>query len=99
MKIYNPYTRVHIDYPLDFDMHKLNYHIQHETLFSDRFAEWAVAMLESGDMIYLPYGQNMCPDIYIVTRKFLNKEVAKPYGIYTIPMNYFTRSESYEKIY
>lgn len=93
MKIYNPYTKVYLEYPLDFDMHKLTYHIHHETLFSDRWSEWAVAILESGDELYIPYGSNMCPDIYIITRKFINKEVSKPYGIYTIPMKYFTRGE------
>ena len=93
MRLYNPFTRVTIEYPLDFNMHELTYHIRHETLFSDRFTEWAVAVLDSGDMIYMPYGSNMCTDIYVVTVKFINKQVSKPYGIYTIPMSYFLRGE------
>lgn len=93
MKLYNPYTKVYIDYPLDFDAHELNYHIRHETIFNDWCTEWAVSELSSGDILYFPYGRNMCPDIYVITKKFINKEVKKPYGIYTIPMSYFYNKE------
>lgn len=97
MKLYNPFTKVSINYPIDFDMHKLNYHIRHETIFSPYFTEWAVSELSSGDILYIPYGRNMCPDIYVITSKFIKKQVVKPYGIYTIPMSYFTEGEYHEK--
>ena len=87
MRLYNPYTRVHIEYPLNFDLRTLDYYIKHETPFTDRYSEWAVSILESGDMIYLPYGNNRCHDIYIVTKQYLNKLLCFPYGIYTISIN------------
>ena len=101
MKLYNPYTKVHIEYPLDFNGHEIVYHIQHETLFCDRFAEWTVVELSSGDTLYIPYGSNMCPDVYVVTMKFITKQVSKPYGIYTVPMRHFFKTSEvcYEKIY
>lgn len=95
MKLYNPFTHQCIEYPLDFDLHVLNYHIQHETPFSTRFSEWAVSVLENGDYIYIPYGDNRCPDIYIVTALFIKKVIPKPHGIYTIPMSYFMEQEDY----
>ena len=91
MQLYNPFTKVYIDYPLDFDSHELNYHIRRETIFNDWFTEWAVSELSSGDRLYIPCGSNMSPDIYVVTRKFIEKQVKKPYGIYTIPMDYFLK--------
>lgn len=93
MKIQNPYTRGYIEYPLFFEPEKLNYYIRHETPFSERYSEWAVSIIETGDMIYIPYGQNRCRNIYIVTKFFLDKTVTFPRGIYTIPMSYFTTSQ------
>ena len=90
MKLQNPYTRGYIEYPLYFEPEKLNYFIQHETPFTDRRSEWAVSMIATGDMIYIPCGQNRSRNIYVVTRFFLNKTVQFPRGIYTIPMSYFT---------
>jgi hypothetical protein len=90
MKIQNPYTRGYIDYPLSFEPEKLHYHIRHETPFTDRYSEWAVSIISTGDVIYIPYGQNRCRNIYIVTRFYINKEVAFPRGIYTIPISHFT---------
>lgn len=90
MKLYNPYTRGYIDYPLVFEPHKYAYEIRHETPFSDRFSEWYVAVNDDGDYIYIPSGSNRCRYIYIVTRFYINKTVTRPYGIYTIPFSYFT---------
>ena len=90
MQLQNPYTRGYIDYPLYFEPEKLTYHIRHETPFSERYSEWAVSIIETGDVIYLPYGNNRCKNIYIVTRDYVDKRVQFPYGIYIIPMSYFT---------
>lgn len=90
MRLYNPYTRKYIEYPLYFNPETLNYHIEHETPFSSFYAEWAVSVIENGDMIYIPYGKNCNRNIYIVTRWYLDKTVTFPKGIYTIPLNYFT---------
>ena len=89
MMLYNPFTRECIEYTVDFDVTVLNYHIRHETPFTDRYSEWAVSMLENGDMVYLPYGNNRCADIYVVTYEFTSKLVPFPHGIYTAPMGYF----------
>lgn len=89
MKLQNPYTRGYIDYPLSFEPEKLNYQIQHETPFTNRFSEWAVSIIATGDMIYIPCGQNRCRKIYVVTRFYLDKTVTYPHGIYTIPIAYF----------
>ena len=90
MQLQNPYTRGYIEYPLYFEPEKLNYYIRHETPFSERYSEWAVSVIDTGDMIYIPYGENRCKNIYIVTKFYLNKEVAFPRGIYTMPFSYFT---------
>lgn len=89
MRVYNPYTHGYIEYPLNFDLNVLDYHIKHETPFTDRFSEWAVSILESGDMIYIPYGANKCTNIYVVTKPYINKLLSLPHGIYTISMDYF----------
>ena len=93
MKLYNPFTKVTIDYPINFNLHELSYHIRRDTIFSDWFTEWAVYELSTGDRLYIPYGSNMSQDIYVITRKFINKEVQKPYGSYTIPMSYFLNKQ------
>ena len=90
MQLQNPYTRGYIEYPLYFEPERMNYHIRHETPFTERYSEWAVSIIETGDMIYLPYGNNRCKNIYIVTQAYLAKRVQFPYGIYIIPLNYFT---------
>jgi hypothetical protein len=94
MQLQNPYTRGYIDYPLYFEPERMHYYIQHETPFTDRYSEWAVYIIETGDMVYLPYGQNRCRNIYVVTRFYLNKELAFPHGIYTIPLDYFTKPQN-----
>ena len=90
MQLQNPYTRGYIEYPLYFEPEKLNYQIRHETPFSERYSEWAVSIIETGDVIYIPCGQNRCRDIYIVTHFYTRKQVTYPHGIYTIPISYFT---------
>ena len=90
MKLYNPYTRGYIEYPLSFEPEKLNYLIQHETPFSNFYSEWAVSIIENGDVIYIPCGQNRCRNIYVVTRFYLNGTVKFPRGIYTVPLAHFT---------
>ena len=90
MKLQNPYTKGYIEYPIFFNLHNLTYHIQHETPFTERRSEWAVSILDTGDMVYVPYGENRCRNIYIVTKFYLNKTVEFPRGIYTIPMSHFT---------
>lgn len=99
MLLKNPYTKGTIEYPIDFSISSFvldrwfNHHIVHETPFTQRRAEWAVSKLESGDVIYIPYGANRCKDIYIVTSYYLDKTVSYPYGIYTLPMSYFSREQ------
>lgn len=93
MMLKNPYTRGYIEYPLVFEPEKLHIVIQHETPFSDSRSEWAVSYMHSGDVIYIPTGQNRCRDIYIVTKFYLDKTVSFPRGIYTIPLSYFTRKQ------
>jgi hypothetical protein len=93
MKLYNPFTRGYIEYPLIFKPEKLSYHIQHETPFTHYNSEWAVSLMESGDMIYIPCGQNRNQNIYIVTRFYLDGTVKYPRGIYSIPMSHFTRKD------
>ena len=95
MRLQNPYTRGYIEYPLYFEPSRLNYFIRHETPFTERYSEWAVSIIETGDMIYIPYGQNRCRDIYIVTKYFRTGAVKYPQGIYTVPMSYFTNPSNY----
>lgn len=94
MKLQNPYTRGYIEYPLYFEPEKLNYHIRHETPFSERYSEWAVSIIETGDVIYLPYGDNRCKNIYVVTKFFMDKTVTYPMGIYTVPVSNFMAPEN-----
>lgn len=97
MKLFNPYTKGCIEYPLDFDFHQQTYHIEHETFFCPYFTSWAVTILESGDVIYVPFGQNRSRNIYVVTRFYLNKTVKFPKGVYTIPLSYFTTQQTKEE--
>ena len=87
----NPFTREVIEYPqclLNFCRDK--FYICHDTPFSERFSEWAVYILDTEDMLYIPYGQNRCRNVYIVTHEYINNQLRFPHGIYAISMNYFT---------
>lgn len=91
MKLYNPYTKGSIDYPLDLSPNNivLEYHITHETFFCEWHTSWLVANLKSGDVLYIPYGDRNRRDIYVVTPFYLNKEVQRPYGVYTLRYSEF----------
>lgn len=91
MKLYNPYTKGSIDYPLDLSPNNivLEYHITHETFFCEWHTSWLVANLKSGDVLYIPYGERNRRDIYVVTPFYLNKEVQYPYGVYTLKYHEF----------
>ena len=95
MKMQNPYTRGYIDYPLYFNPEKFSYFIQHETPFSNFYSEWAVSVIETGDTIYIPYGENRSRNIYVVTKFYLDGTVKYPHGIYTIPKSYFINPRNY----
>lgn len=90
MRLHNPYTKGYIEYPINFDLEKLTYHIEHETFFCPYFTSWAVTILDTGDVIYIPCRENRSHDIYVVTRFYLDKTVSFPKGVYTIPLSYFT---------
>ena len=90
MKLHNPYTKGTIEYPLDFDLNRLTYHIEHETFFCPYHTSWAVTVLHTGDVLYIPCGENRSRNIYVVTRFYLEKVVTFPKGVYTIPVKYFT---------
>ena len=91
MRLFNPYTRGSIEYDLDLNLEQYTYHIEHETFFCPYFTAWAVTTLDTGDVIYIPCSQNRSRNIYVVTRFYLDKTIQFPYGVYTIPLNYFTR--------
>lgn len=91
MTLYNPYTRRYIEYPIDLNLNRYTFHIEHETCFCSYFVPWAVTVLMTGDMVYIPCGDNRSHNIYIVTKFYRTKQVAHPHGIYTIPMSHFTR--------
>lgn len=91
MKLQNPYTKGYIEYPLYFEPNRLSFQVRHETPFTERFSEWQVALIETGDMIYIPCGQNRCRNIYIVTKYYRAKMMTFPHGIYTLPLYYFTQ--------
>lgn len=86
MILHNPYTNSNIDYPLNLSSKNivLDYYIEHYTFFCPAHTTWCVLHLLDGDTIYLPYGEKNKRDIYIVTSYYLNKEVAFPYGVYTM---------------
>ena len=98
MKLFNPYTKGYIEYPLNFDFHTQTFHIEHETFFCPYFTSWAVTILDGGDMIYIPYGRNRSRNIYVVTRFYLDKTVKYPKGVYTIPVNHFTIPKFEEEV-
>lgn len=91
MKLQNPYTRGYIEYPLSFKPSRLEYQITHETPFTERRSEWYVALITTGDMVYIPCGQNRCQNIYIVTKYYRAKQLTYPHGIYTLPLWHFTQ--------
>lgn len=90
MKLFNPYTKGYIEYPINFDLEQQTYHIEHETFFCPYFTSWAVTVLDTGDVIYIPCGENRSRNIYVVTRFYLDKTVKFPKGVYTVPINHFT---------
>ena len=90
MRLHNPYTKGTIEYPLNFDLEQLTYHIEHETFFCPYHTSWAVTVLDTGDVLYVPCGENRSRNIYVVTRFYLEKVVTFPKGVYTIPLRYFT---------
>ena len=89
MRLYNPYTKGYIEYPISFAPEEYNYFICHETPFSNFNSEWAVSIMENGDKIYIPCGENRSRNIYVVTKFYLDGVVKYPKGIYTIPKSYF----------
>ena len=90
MQLQNPYTKGTIEYPLNLNLEKLTYHIEHETFFCPYFTSWAVTVLDTGDVVYIPCGENRSRNIYVVTRFYIEKVVQFPKGVYTVPLNYFT---------
>ena len=85
MQLLNPYTHGVIDYPIDLSNNNIiiDYYIAHDTPFCNWYSEWLVVQLYSGDMIYIPYGYKNNRNVYVVTALYLQKELKKPYGIYT----------------
>lgn len=99
MKVQNIYTGEYIMLPIQFEPERMHYHIRHETPFSDRWSEWAVFIINTGDMIYLPYGSNKCEHLYIVTAAYRLGMVEHPYGIYKIPIHNFMSIPVIEPVY
>ena len=89
----NPYTKGYVDYPIDLNLEDYTYRIEHETFFCPYFTAWAVTTLDTGDVIYIPSGQNRSRNIYVVTKFYLNKTVQFPKGVYTIPITDFMRGD------
>lgn len=85
----NPYTEVEIEYPIDFSLIRRTFFIEHETDFCLYNVPWAVTLLTTGDMVYIPGDGNHSHNIYIETKFYRAKQVSYPNGIYTIPMSYF----------
>ena len=96
MKLCNPYTRKNIEYPLNLDSDNIiiEYYITHETFFCSWHTSWLVLHLQSGDVIYIPYGERNRRDIYVVTPWYLNKTVKFPHGVYTLKYNEFLNVSS-----
>lgn len=96
MLLRNPYTRRYFDYPLDLSYNNivLDYRIEHDTFFCPYFSQWLVAELESGDVVYIPTGENRNRNVYVVTSFYRTKQVQHPYGVYTINYNDFARENS-----
>lgn len=96
MQVQNIYTGEYIMYSLYFEPERMHYHIRHETPFTDRYSEWAVYIVHNGDMIYLPYGNNKCDNLYVVTLAYRLGMIECPYGIYKIPMHKFMSTPQFE---
>ena len=96
MNLYNPYTRKSVNYPLDLSNKNIvrKYYMTHETFFCQWHTTWQVLHLQSGDVIYLPYGDRNRRDIYIVTPHYLNKTVRFPYGVYTLKYYEFLKTST-----
>lgn len=89
----NPFTKESIDYPLFLlDFSKYEFHIRHETPFTDRCSEWAVTILENGDTVYIPAGANRCRNIYIILDGY---QFQFPSGVYAIPKDCFIMEDFY----
>ena len=94
MLVQNPFTKHTREYPVELlSLNKYEFHITHETPFSDRRSEWAVTILDTADMRYIPSGSNRCRNMYIVTWERTSGQVSFPHGIYTVPMSYFFTQE------
>lgn len=91
MMLFNYYTREIVDYPVNIDTRQLEYQIKHETPFSDRFSEWSVSVLDNGDELYIPSGNNRCTDVYVVTELFLKHIISPPHGVYTMSLMQFVQ--------
>ena len=90
MLVQNPFTKHTFEYPIELlNLNRYEYHIAHETPFTDRRSEWSVTILGNADTIYIPAGSNRCRDIYIVTWEYTSGQAQFPYGIYKIPMASF----------
>lgn len=84
------YNKGVVNYPIDLSLQRRTFHIEHETVFCPYFSSWEVTLLETGDMVYVPSGQNRSRDIYIVSWNYTNGTLKFPQGIYSIPMRNFT---------
>ena len=84
------YNKGYIEYPIDFNLQRRTFHVEHETCFCPYHTSWEVTLLETGDMVYIPSGQNRSRDIYIVSWFHTNGTLKFPHGIFTIPMSTFT---------
>lgn len=93
MKMLNPYTKVELEYHIDFNLVRRSYTIKHDTPFSQFHASWMVVILMTGDMVYIPCEQNLSRDIYVVTKYYRAKQCSYPHGIYTIPLNHFSTNQ------
>ena len=93
MRVYNPYTHRSLDYPINLspDNIVLDYYITHETFFCPWFTSWLVVQLQSGDTLYIPYGEKNRRDIYVVTSFYLNHEVQYPHGVFTMKFYEFMK--------
>ena len=89
MLMKNPFTNDTIEYPVELlDLSIYEYHIRHETPFTECCREWYVTILDNDDMLYIPTGMNRCNKIYIVLDGY---QARFPHGIYAISKNYFIR--------
>lgn len=93
MLVEHLYQKGYVEYPINFDLKRRTFHVDHETCFCPYFTSWCVTLLETGDMVYIPAGQNRSRYIYIVSWDYTRRAVSFPRGIYKIPISYFTHRE------